>query len=92
MSILWCGLELKVLSFNGLHAHGQLLYKLIVLQCTELTCGDNIYAHIYTLKISIAIKYLTAEYSGCGSPRVTVEKYFSRPRRPKPIIPTSVVW
>ena len=76
------------------NVHGQLLYKLIVLQCTELTCGDNIYPHIYTLKISIGIKYLTAEYSSCGSPRVTVEKYCSRPRRRIPISinPTSVVW
>ena len=76
---------------NYVCVHELLLYKCCVLQCTELTCGGSIYPHIDALKNSTGIKYVTAEDSCCGSPRVTVEKYCSRMRRPVSINPSSVV-
>ena len=57
------------------HDHELLLYKLVALQCTGLTYGGSIYPHIDALQVSNGIKYVTAEDSCCGSPRVTVETY-----------------
>ena len=73
------------------HAHRLLLYKLVSLHCTGLTCVGSIYPHIKALKSSIGIKYVTAEDSCCGCPRVTVEDYSSRIIKSS-ISPTSVVW
>ena len=73
------------------HAHKLLLYKLVSLHCTRLTCGGSIYPHIKALKSSSGILHVTPEDSCCVSLRVTVEDYTSGRRRTRSS-PSSVVW